>query len=434
METIWLEIVLILAAIVANGFFSGSEIAVISARASRLAQLRDEGVAGAQRALDLKGQPETFLATVQIAITLVGTLASAVGGATAVEALTPAIAGLPMAGAVDWAEPIALGLVIVAITFVSLVIGELTPKALALRNPERVACVVAPVLQVVAWVAAGPNRVLTLSTRAVLALLGQRTTASPAPVSEEEVKILLREGAAQGVFEHHEAELVRRIFAFTDTPVRSIMTPRPNVRGLDLATPSEDILRAAAAQKRSRLPVFRGSIDEPVGFVTVNDLFATVARGETPVLGRLVRRALFVPEGMAVGALLREFQRRHTGLALVVDEFGQMVGLVTIEDALEEIVGEVREEHEGPSLPLAARLPDGSYIVDGTASIRDLREQAGIPLDDSPRYATLAGLILDRLGAVPTPGASLHAAGHVWTVLDMDGPRILKVKAQPRPR
>jgi putative hemolysin len=129
-----------------------------------------------------------------------------------------------MAGAVDWAEPIALGLVIVAITFVSLVVGELTPKALALRNPERVACVVAPVLQVVAWVAAGPNRVLTLSTRAVLALLGQRTTASPAPVSEEEVKILLREGAAQGVFEHHEAELVRRIFAFTDTPVRSIMT------------------------------------------------------------------------------------------------------------------------------------------------------------------------------------------------------------------
>ena len=433
MDTIWLEVVLILVAIIANGFFSGSEIAMVSARSSRLVQLRDEGVQGAQRALDLKATPETFLATVQIAITLVGTLASAVGGAAAIEVLTPKLAALPIAGAERWAAPAALAVVVVVITFVSLVIGELAPKALALRNPERIACVVAPVLHVIARLAAAPNRVLTLSTRAVLTLLGQRAAAAPPPVSEEEVKILVQEGAAHGIFEHHEAELVRRIFAFTDTPVRSIMTPRPNIRGLDVTMPPAEVLRVAAEHERSRLPVFRGSIDEPVGFVTVKDLFAAVARGETPALDRLIRPALFVPEIMPVGTLLREFQRRHASLALVVDEYGQVVGLITIEDVLEEIVGEVREEDEGPSLPFATRLPDGSYIIDGTANVRDLREHAGIPIPESLRYQTLAGFILDELGAVPAPGTTLRAAGYLWTVLEVDGPRILKLKAQPQP-
>ena len=179
------------------------------------------------------------------------------------------------------------------------------------------------------------------------------------------------------------------------------MTPRPNIRGLDVTMPPAEILRAAAEHERSRLPVFRESIDEPVGLVTIKDLFAAVARGETPALDPLIRPALFVPEMMPVGTLLREFQRRHASLALVVDEYGQVVGLITIEDVLEEIVGEVREEDEGPNLPFATRLPDGSYIIDGTATIRDLREHAGIPIPESLRYQTLAGFILDaaRRGA-----------------------------------
>jgi putative hemolysin len=280
MDTVWLEVVLILVAIIANGFFSGSEIAMVSARPSRLAQLRAEGVRGAQRALDLKATPETFLATVQIAITLVGTLASAVGGAAAIEVLTPKLAALPIAGAERWAEPAALAVVIVVITFVSLVIGELAPKALALRNPERIACVVAPVLHVIARLVVAPNRVLTVSTRAVLTLLGQRAAAAPPPVSEEEVKILVQEGAARGIFEHHEAELVRRIFAFTDTPVRSIMTPRPNIRGLDVTMPPAEILRAAAEHERSRLPVFRGSIDDRSGSDHQGPLRGSGPRGD----------------------------------------------------------------------------------------------------------------------------------------------------------
>ena len=429
MESLWVEVVLIAVAIVANGFFSGSEIALVSARPSRLAQLHDEGVPGAERAIALKQDPDTFLATVQIAITLVGTLASAVGGATAVRALTPWIAELPLSGA-RWAEAIALGLVIVLITFASLVIGELTPKALALRNPERAACMVAPMLHLLSRLATGPNRLLTLSTRAVLTILGQREAGQPPPVSEEEVKYLVREGAAHGVFERHESDLVQRIFDFTDTPVRSVMIPRPNIHGLDIATPPDQILHAAAAQKRSRLPVFRGSIDEVVGFVTVADLFAAVARGTIPPLERLIRPCLFVPAMMPVGVLLKEFQRRHASLALVVDEFGQIMGLITMEDVLEEIVGEIRDEGEGPGLPFATRLPDGSYLIDATATIRDLREQGGFPLEDSPHYQTLAGFLMYRLGTVPRPGTSHREQSHVFTVVETDGPRIVRVKAQ----
>jgi putative hemolysin len=433
MESIWIEVVLIAVAIVANGFFSGAEIALVSARPSRLAQLQDERVPGAERARALKRDPDTFLATVQIAITLVGTLASAVGGATAVEALRPWIAELLDPGAARWAEVIALGAVIVLITFASLVIGELTPKALALRNPERAACMMAPVIYFISRLAAGPNRLLSVSTRAVLTLLGQRDAGQPPSVSEEEVKYLVREGAAHGVFEHHESELVQRIFAFTDTPVRSVMIPRPNIRGLDIATPSDQLLRAAAEQKRSRLPVFRGSIDEVVGFVTIEDLLAEVARGSVPNLERLVRPCLFVPAMMPVGVLLREFQRRHASLALVVDEFGQILGLITMEDVLEEIVGEIRDEGEVPGLSFATRLPDGSYLIDATATIRDLREQGGVPLEDSPHYQTLAGFLLYRLGTVPHPGTSLRELNYIFTVVETDGPRILKVKAQAVP-
>lgn len=433
MESIWIEVALIAVAIVANGFFSGSEIALVSARPSRLAQLHGERVPGAERAMALKRDSDTFLATVQIAITLVGTLASAVGGATAVEALTPWIAELPLPGITTWAEAIALGVVIVLITFASLVIGELTPKALALRNPERVACLVAPVIHLIARLAAGPNRLLTLSTRAVLTLLGQRGAGQPPPVSEEEVKYLVREGATRGVFERHESELVQRIFAFTDTPVRSVMIPRPNIRGLDIATLPDQLLRTAAEQKRSRLPVFRGSIDEVVGVVTIGDLFAAVAGGAVPTLESLIRPALFVPAMMPVGVLLREFQRRHASLALVVDEFGQIMGLITMEDVLEEIVGEIRDEGEAPGLPFASRLPDGSYLIDATATIRDLREHGGFPLEDSPHYQTLAGFLLYRLGTVPRPGASLRELNYIFTVVETDGPRLLKVKAQALP-
>ncbi|HEY7869045.1 MAG TPA: DUF21 domain-containing protein, partial [Methylomirabilota bacterium] len=211
MEGIWIELILIAVAIIANGYFSGSEIALVSARPSRLAELRAHGISGAGVAEALKREPEKFLATIQIAITLVGTLASAVGGAAAVDALQPWLAGLDLPGAPRWSGPVALGLVVVVITFASLVLGELTPKALALRNPERWAARVARSIAALVQLLAVPGRILTWSTRMALTLIGQRDAPSAPPVSEEEVKYLIREGASHGVFERQESDLVHRV-------------------------------------------------------------------------------------------------------------------------------------------------------------------------------------------------------------------------------
>jgi putative hemolysin len=220
------------------------------------------------------------------------------------------------------------------------------------------------------------------------------------------------------------------VFQFTDTAVRHVMVPRPNIRALDLDTPAEQVLRRAAELGHTRLPVCRGTLEETVGVVVIKDLFRCAAGGTTPALERLLHPPIFVPEVTRVSDVLRTFQRSRLHLALVVDEYGQVVGLVTTEDLLEEIVGEIRDERDSARLESVARLPDGSYIIDGTATIRDLREQAGLPLEDSPDYQTIAGFILHRLGAVPRPGATLQAAGYRWTVVDMEGPRIMKVKAE----
>jgi putative hemolysin len=428
MEDVWLELILIGCGILANGFFAGAEIALVSARVSRLTQLRQETRPGAAEALALKQAPESFLATIQIAITTVGTLASAVGGATAVEALTPFFASAGIPG--GWARPVALGLVIVALTYVSLVIGELAPKALALRDPERLACLVARPIRWLSRVSGVAGRILTASTNALLRLVGVGKADESLFVSEDEVRYLVTVGAAKGIFERVEAELVHSAFEFADTTVREIMVPRPNIRGLDIATRPDEVLARAADIGHARIPVYRESIETPVGVVTMKDLLGTAARGAPLALEALVRPILFVPEFARISVLLKEFQRTRQSLAIVVDEYGGVVGLVTVEDVLEEIVGEIREEQEPAGLPYVTRLPDGSYVLDGTAPVRELRAKLSLPLEESPDYSTVAGFLLDRLQGIPRPGASVAASGHRWTVVDVDGPRITKVKVQ----
>ncbi len=430
METIWLELVLIAVAILANGFFAGSEIALVSARISRLVQLRQEATTGAAKAMSLKENPGGFLATIQIAITAVGTLASAVGGATAIEALTPWLTGLGLPGAEDWAEPVALGIVILAITYASLVIGELAPKAVALRNPERMACLVAPVISWLSRVSAVVVRVLTMSTSAVLRVLGQGRVQESPFISEEEVRYLVREGTAKGIFEKVEEELVHNVFEFADTTVREIMTPRPHIQGLDIATPAGEVLQKAAEIGHSRIPVYRDTEEQPVGIVLMKDLLRAAAEGAPPSLSDLTREPLFVPETAWISFLLREFQRHRQNLAFVVDEYGGVVGLVTLEDVLEEIVGEIREEGEATAPAFAHRLADGSYVLDGLASIRDVRAQLALPVEESETYHTVAGFLIDTLRAIPKPGASVTAGGHRWTVVEMNGPKIVKVKVE----
>ena len=428
-NSIWVEIFLIGVSILANAFFAGSELALVSARPSRLSQLRAEGVSGAETAEALKKDPNAFLATIQIAITLVGTPTSAVGGTAAAEALTPWLQGVGLPGA--WGRSASLATVVLVIAFASLVIGELTPKALALRNPERAAALVA---RPVAWLVrllAGPGRVLTWATRLVLTVIGQAGAPAAPLVSEEEVKYLVREGTALGIFEAAERDLVDRVFQFTDTPVRLVMVPRPNIVGVDIETPPAEVLRHAARLGHTRLPVFRGSIENALGVVVIKDLFRCAALEQPVNLERLMHPPLFVPESAPVSAVLRQFQSSRLHLALVVDEYGQVAGLVTTEDLLEEIVGEIRDERESSRLQSVSRLSDGSYMIDGTATIRDLREQVGLPLPESPDYQTVAGFLLHRLGAVPRPGITADAGGYRWTIVEMDGPRIMKVRAEP---
>jgi putative hemolysin len=306
------------------------------------------------------------------------------------------------------------------------------PKALALRHPERLACVAAPLIAAISRAAAGLVAFLTISTNVVLRLLGQGATTESPFVSEEDVKYLLRQGAATGVFEKVEEELVRNVFEFADTTVREIMVPRVNVLGLEVDTPPEQVLRRTAEIGKSRVPVYRGSLEHPVGIVTIKDLFRTVAVDRAISLAALARTPLFVPESARISALLREFQRARQNIALVVDEYGGLVGLVTIEDVLEEIVGEIREEDEAtPSY--ISRLPDGSYLIDAAAPLRDVSEALGADLPDSPDYTTLAGFVLHLLQAVPTRGATVTAGGYRWTVVETTGPRIRKVRAERWP-
>jgi putative hemolysin len=400
---------------------------LVTARVARLAQLREAGARGAGAALTLKKSPESFLATIQIAITLVGALASAVGGAAAVERLTPVLAASLLPGAATWAEPVALGLVILIITYFSLVVGELTPKAIALRNPERLSCWVAPAIARLSHASGWLVAVLTASTNALLRLLGMGRAEESAFISEEEVKYIVREGAAKGVFHKIEAELVHSVFEFTDTTAREIMVPRMNIVGLDVQTPPDQILARAAELGHSRIPVYRDSIANPIGVVTIRDLFRVVARGEAPALANLLHPSQFIPEMARISTVLREFQRTRQYLALVVDEYGAVVGLVTLEDVLEEIVGEIREEGEAvPSF--ITRLSDGAFEVAGIAPLRELRERLAIPVSDSPDYTTAAGFVTHLLGAIPQPGTSLSYGSHRWTVVEVDGRRVTRLR------
>ena len=425
MDTIWVELVLIVFGVMLNGFFAASEIALVSSRVSRLAGL-GRASAAAAAALRLKEHPDTFLATIQIGITLVGTLTSAIGGATAVEGFTPLLVGAGLGRA---AQPVALGLVVVAITYLSLVLGELAPKAIALRDPERLAAFVARPILALSRVSAGLVRILTTSTKIVLRLLGMGTPSESPFVSEEEVRYLVREGAAKGIFEKTEEELVHNVFEFADTTVREVMVPRPSIEGIEVTTPPADVPRLVAEIGHSRIPVYRDDIAHPLGILLMRDVLNACAERRALPLSEMLRPPLFVPETIKISALLRELQRQRQDLALVVDEYGSVVGLITIEDIVEEIVGDIRDEGDS-SAPQIVRLRDGALVVDGLTPIDEIRA-AGVPVDDSPDYTTAGGFVITTLGAIPTPGESVARAGYRWRVLEMDGPRVRSLRIEP---
>jgi putative hemolysin len=423
---LWLEVGIILLLILTNGFFAMAEIALIAARRTRVVQLAEEGNARAQVVRRLQEDPNRFLATVQVGVTLVGTLAGAVGGASAVHTLQPLLARVPVLA--PWSGVLALAVVVMTITYFSLVVGELIPKSLALAHPERTALGVARTVDALSRASRLLVGLLTGSTRAIVRLFGVREVLVTPFVSEEEIKLMVQQGRAQGVFDQTEQELIHSVFEFSEAAVKEVMVPRPKIQAIEIETPVPEVLAFIADAGKSRYPVYRRSLDEVVGILYNRDLLPLLAAGKPVVLADLLHPAYFAPETTRIHRLLREMQRRRMPMALVVDEYGSVEGLVTIEDLVEEIVGEIseEEEEEGP----VKRMRDGSLILDASANLRDLQGRYDLDFPESAEYETLAGFLLAQLQRVPRGGEIITHGDWKLTVVDMDGRRINRVRAE----
>jgi magnesium and cobalt exporter, CNNM family len=414
-----------------NGFFSGSEIAVISARRSRIDRLVDGGSRAAARVKELQDNMDQFLATVQIGVTVCGTLAGVLGGVLSSRHIEPLLRGaafprfLPPALA-------ASALVGVAIVYIELVLGELVPKALALRYTETIALLVSAPFRFMARVSRWLVGFLAASTRVVLRGFGIRAAGPRTFISEEEIKHMVTEGREQGVLDQTEMEIIHSVFEFTDTPVRKVMVPRPKVFALDADTPPGEVGSLIVESGFSRIPVYERSIDNVVGVVYVKDALRLLEKRQPVVIRKILHPVHLVPETKKVGELLKELQKRRSHLAVVVDEHGSVSGLVTLEDLLEQIVGEIQDEYDWEERPVE-RMRDGSMVVEGTVAAAELRETYAIPLPESGEFETVAGFMLEQLGSVPRGGEVVTIEDWRLTVVDVEGNRISKVKIEKVP-
>ncbi len=420
-------LLIVLALILANGFFSGAEMAIVASRRGRLRQLADRGDKAAAAAIELASSPDRFLPTVQIGITLVGTLAAAYGGDRLVSEIAQRISTNVPQSLEKFAQPTALVVFVVALSFVTLLLGELVPKRLALRQAESVARAVAPTMQLFARVAKPLVWLMSASTSAVLFLLGAHKQEGPT-VSVDDIEHLLEAGRAEGILEAVEQAVATEALRLGERSVRDIMRPRIDLDALDIDTPPDEVLGAIAMAGYSRLPVYEESLDHVIGYVSLKDVMRQNWMGWPIQLRKILHPALFVPETMPLDRLLELFQKERNQLAIVLDEYGGTEGLVTIQDVLEELVGKIHDEHRQDEATAFVRREDGSWLVDGSASIEELAERLAVRLDSEPRdYSTVSGLVLTQLERIPSVGDALQWRGLTIEVVDMDGRRIDKL-------
>jgi putative hemolysin len=427
------DIALILGAIffllLGNGFFSGSEIALISARKAALRKRSDEGSKGAQLAELLREEPERFMATVQIGVTVCGTLAGVCGGWLASRYIEP---WLDAAGLPDWAPAAVTASIAVSvvIVYVEMVLGELVPKALALRFAVPIASAVAIPISLMAKMSRVPLRFMTESTRLVLRLFGLKGPMREGLVSTDEIEHMVAEGQAQGVLSQSDASLLEGVFKFRDMPVRSVMISRTKAFALEVGTDPKTAVKKIVEAGFSRVPIYEGTFDNPVGVLYVKDVLASLERGEALDLRARLHPVHVVPDSKNVGDLLRELQKKRSHMALVINEHGSVVGIATLEDLVEEIVGEIRDEYDEGEEKAIERLKSGGLVVEGTVSNSLLRDSHGIPIPPEVEAETVGGFILERLGSVPKGGESVDIEGHRLTVVDVERNRVSKVKIE----
>ena len=427
----WPQLFVLLLLIALNGFLVMAELAIVSSRPARLQMLVNSGRRGASAALSLNADSARFLPSVQIGITVIAILSGAYGEHALSPALTEVLAGASWLG--RHAETVASAIVVSSIAYVSLVIGELVPKRLALANRERIACFVAPAMNVLAMVATPISALLRWSTDAVLSLVRPAVQAEP-DITEEEVKSMIAEGTEAGVFEKAEQEIIERLLRVADRSVRSIMVPRPDIVWLDITESEAAIYDDIAKSGHSRFPVSRGDVDETIGIVHAKTLLDQLHKTGKVNLEAAIKTPLYVHESTNVLKLLEMFKKSLVHMAIVLDEHGTVQGIATPTDILTGIAGDLPEE-EADIEPSAVQRDDGSWLMDGQMPVFEVERilgVTGLAVDDA-EYTTLAGFVLSQLGRIPSVGEKFRWKNWQFEVVDLDGRRIDKVLATQIP-
>ncbi len=430
MTTIAIEVLVILFLTILNGVFSMSEIAIISSRKSRLLQRSEEGNRNARRALDLASNPERFLSTVQVGITLIGVLAGAYGGATIAQVLSHSFLGI--SALAPYAETLAMGIVVVGITYLSLIVGELVPKRIALGQPERIAALMALPMQVLSRVGAPLVWFLNASTAGILRLLRVRRMAE-LPVTEEEIRILLRQAADAGAIEREEREIADRVFRLGARRASTMMTPRKELVVLFTSDTPVQLRQKISESAHALYPLCEDSLDNVLGVVRTQDLLDQCLTGRLPDPRSVTRQALFVPESVPSLTLLNKFKMTNSDVALLVDEYGSLQGLITATDVLRALVGDVSYR----DVPKALQRSDGSWLVDGMLPLDELKTILKIDLHsiaEGHEVETVGGFMMAVLGRVPAERDTFRWGRHCFEVLDMDGLRVDKISITIDPR
>jgi putative hemolysin len=425
-----MELLILVLLILLNGVFALSEMAIVSSRKPRLKAMADRGNPGAKIALRLLEDPSKLLSTVQIGITAIGVIAGAYGATSLADDMTPWVATLHPA-LVPHAPAIAFGVVIVLTTFLSLVLGELIPKRLALASPELLASAMAPMMAFIEVAASPVVWLLRTVTEGVVRLLGLDRTRQE-DVTEEELQSLIVEGERAGVIEEEERDMIQSVMRLGDRSVKTIMTPRTEMIWLDPDTPREEILKEISDSGHSRFPVAQGDADQLVGVVQTKELFAHLARTGAIDLKAVMHPPVFIPETMPVLKMLEAMRGNPVRMVIVSDEYGAVLGLVTAADLLESIAGDAAlSEDEGLSPPV--QREDGSWLVDGMTPVDEFEELVGVRGLDDEGYSTVAGLVMHLLRTVPKEGDKAERTPLIFEVLDMDGRRIDKVLVRKAP-
>jgi len=430
--TLILQVILIFILIILSGFFSASEIAIVAIRTSRLKELIANGDKRAVFVKKLKSNPDDFFAVVQVGMTVTASAASAIGGAAAIKVIGPLVKTIPIAFVQAAAEPVSVVLVIIIISYLFLVLAELVPKAIAIRRREPIALWAgAPT-----WYSLRATiffiRILTISTNFCLKIFGISRKHHPeATVSEAEVKLIIKEGFEKGVFDEAEKQLIHSVFEFTDTTVKRAMTPRTDIVALDINDSTEKFLKAATEERFSRFPVYEENLDNIKGVIHSRDLLYIYTQKELFILRDVIRPARYVPDSKPISELLREMQKEKFQMAIVLDEFGGTGGIITMEDIVEEIVGDIQDEYDQETSKIVF-IDQNTAKLKASMPVDEFANEFGVKTEDGD-FETVAGMIITKLGKIPAKNETVYFASFSLTVIEKDGHKITTVIAKRKP-